>query len=166
MGSHLSSHWCVCCLVFPVFFFLFVLSWPEVLAGTCASTSPTPPCRSLQLHAGTGIKDKAEHLKAWTGIFFINWSLFHVSPSPTFSLAGREISYALTAWAWRWRNRAQCLGSSTLSLETLIWNRGKDEHVSESVKNQQGLLLKRENRQETMLFWISYVSNQDFVPCS
>lgn len=54
------------------------------------------------------------------------------------------------------------LAASEAPLEALIWKSGKDEHVSKSVKTSESC----SNRQETMLFWISYVSNQDFVPCS
>lgn len=107
-------------------------------------------------------RDKRQALcwKAETGIFFFPFlSLFHVCCSPTFSLAGREVSYALVVWDWRWRNHTQCLGSFRGPLEALIWNWGTDEHFSESAKTKWELLQERKNRQETMLLWISYVSN-------
>lgn len=47
----------------------FYVQWPGALAGTGASTSPTPPC--MLLRAGTGIKDKQCVGKLELGFFFL-----------------------------------------------------------------------------------------------
>lgn len=106
----------------------------------------------LKLHAWMCDKRQGKH---W------NWNL---SRPPTISLAGRDISYASALWEWIWRNHTWSLGSFVVSPETPIWNQGKDEHVSKSMKNQRGLQLQGENREETMLLWLSYVSNQELLP--
>lgn len=154
-------------MVFTALYSLLLLSvFMDSGLGLSASSSPTPPC--MWLHTGMGIKDEQRNWDFLFSFFFFfpTLSLFHVCCSPTFSLAGREVSYAFVVWDWRMRNHTQYLGSLRGPLEALNWNWGNGEHVSKSAKMSESCGKWRESRQETMLLGISYVSNQGSVPCS